>query len=181
MTTAIPKTGPAGISAGMVPQPQSRKRLLLADDSAEIRESLGKLLRGAGYDVVFAAHGGHVLDRALNEPVDLLLLDLNMPQMDGWDALDHLATMKPSLPIIIITAQPNQKDWVTSAGAHALMEKPLDLPLLLQTIEDFLREPPVAATKPSPGVFRRERFRYGWPRRSQPGPELGIRRSGINE
>ncbi len=181
MTTANLTTAAAAGSAALAPQPLPRKRLLLADDSPEIRESLGKLLRGAGYDVVFAAHGGHVLDRALNEPVDLLLLDLNMPQMDGWDALDHLTTMKPSLPIIIITAQPNQREWVTSAGAHALMEKPLDLPLLLQTIEDFLREPPVAAAKPSPGVNRRERFRYGWPRRSQPGPELAIRRSGINE
>ena len=157
----------------------SKKRILLADDSPQIRESLGKLLRRANYDVSFAAHGGQVLDLTFNEHFDLLLLDLNMPQMDGWDALDRLASMKPGLPIIVITAQPNQREWITTAGAHALMEKPLDLPLLLQTIEDFLREPPVAALNHASA--KRERFRYGWPRRNGAvaDPESGV--GGINE
>lgn len=120
----------------------SKKRILLADDSPQIRECLGKLLRRAGYEVAFAAHGRHVLDLALNEDVDLLLLDLNMPQMNGWDTLEHLATLKPSLPVVIITAQPNQREWSSAAGAHALMEKPLDLPQLLKTIEELLLRSP---------------------------------------
>lgn len=168
-------------TAGPNSPPLRRQRLLLADDSPEIRESLGKLLRGAGYDVTFAAHGGHVLDRALNEDFDLLLLDLNMPQIDGWDTLDHIASMKPSLPVIIITAQPNQREWVMSAGAHALMEKPLDLPLLLQTIEDFLEEPPVTERPRNPGTAKRERFRYGWPRRNGAANGMPNRRIGLNE
>ena len=79
----------------------------------------------------------HVLDRALNEDFDLLLLDLNMPEIDGWDTLDHLATLKPTLPVIIITAQPDQHDWARAEGARALMEKPLDLPVLLTTIREI--------------------------------------------
>lgn len=159
--------------------PALKKRILLADDSPQIRESLGKLLRRANYDVVFAAHGGHVLDRAFNEHLDLLLLDLNMPEMDGWDALDRLATMKPALPIIVITAQPNQREWITAAGARALLEKPLDLPLLLKTIEDFLEEPPVI--QPGHADSRRGRFRYGWPRRNGADPGPSTPRGGINE
>jgi CheY-like chemotaxis protein len=151
--------------------PAPRKRILLADDSPQIRESLGRLLRRAGYDVSFASHGGHVLDQVLNEPVDLLLLDLNMPQIDGWDVLDQLHALKRGLPIIVITAQPNQKEWVTSGGAHALMEKPLDLPVLLQTIEDFLKEPP----EPEGANEDRKPFRHGWPRR------VSSPRGGINE
>lgn len=157
----------------------SKKRILLADDSPQIRESLGRLLQRANYDVSFAAHGGQVLDLTFNEHFDLLLLDLNMPQMDGWDVLDRLASMKPGLPIIVITAQPNQREWITTAGAHALMEKPLDLPLLLQTIEDFLREPPVAALNHFSG--KHERFRYGWPRRNGTAVDQDSGRGGINE
>ena len=71
----------------------ARPRVLVADDSAEIRDSLGRLLRRANYDVSFAAHGGHVLDAAFNDRVDLLLLDLNMPRLNGWDSLDRLATL----------------------------------------------------------------------------------------
>ncbi len=161
------------------PQPASKPRVLLADDDSRIRESLGKLLRHANYDVTFAAHGGQVLDLALNEQFDLLLLDLNMPQMDGWDTLDHLASMKSTLPIIVITAQPNQREWVSTGGAHALMEKPLDLSLLLQTMEDFLRDPPVR--RPGRATGKRERFRYGWPRRNGTAPSQTSSRGGINE
>jgi CheY-like chemotaxis protein len=155
--------------------PAARPRVLVADDDRGIRESLGKLLRNAGCHVTLAAQGGQVLELALNEPFDLLLLDLNMPGMDGWDALDHLASLKPTLPIIIITAQPNQRDWAMNSGAHALMEKPLDLALLLQTVRDFLRNPPVAELqRGSPSA---DRFRFGWPRRNG----TGIQRGGINE
>lgn len=166
-----------------VPEPPAapalKKRILLADDSPQIRESLGKLLRRANYDVSFAAHGGQVLDFTFNEHFDLLLLDLNMPQMDGWDALDRLASMKPALPIIVITAQPNQREWITTAGAHALLEKPLDLPLLLKTIEDLLQEPPVK--QPYRTTGKPERFRYGWPRRNGTDPGNETVHGGINE
>jgi CheY-like chemotaxis protein len=151
-------TEPAATPARTKPE---RKRVLIADDSAEIRESLGKLLRKAGYETAFAAHGGHVLDRVLNERFDLLLLDLKMPHMDGWDALDHLVAMKPALPILVITAHPNQREWVHSAGARAFMEKPLDLPLLLQTIEILTQAPPPEDELFGGGFARRERFRYG--------------------
>jgi len=120
-----------------------------------------------------------VLEQALNQDLDLILLDLNMPEMDGWDALDHIVRLKPALPIIVITAQPNQLEWVMTSGAHALMEKPLDLPRLLQTAEDFLREPPEPLG--GTGARRHEQFRYGWPRRSCDSGRQPFRTGGINE
>lgn len=121
--------------------PPGKKRILLADDSPQIRESLSKVLRNAGYHVTPVAQGGQALDRALEDEFDLLLMDLNMPGMDGWETLDHLARLKPALPVIIITAQPNQRDWAEAEGARALMEKPLEFPRLLQTIRDFTTQP----------------------------------------
>ena len=155
----------------------ARPRLLLADDDAGVRESLGKLLRNAGYHVTLAAHGGQVLEMVLNTHFDLLLLDLNMPHIDGWSTLDHLHSFKPNLPVIVITAQPNQRDWMREAGARVLMEKPLDLPLLLETVRELVQEPspsahPAGAARP----FRHLAARSGETEFSQ-----RLRRWGINE
>lgn len=134
----------------------AKKRILLADDSPQIRESLSKLLRNFGYHVTLVAQGGQALDRALEEEFDLLLLDLNMPGMDGWETLDHLSSLKPALPVVIITAQPDQSHWARAEGACALMEKPLDLPVLLHTIRKVTgqpRESVVASRAAAPARF----------------------------
>lgn len=133
-----------------------KQRILLADDSPQIRASLSKLLRNAGYAVTPVANGGQVLDRALTEHYDLLLLDLNMPDMDGWQTMDHLSQLGSRLPIIVITAQPDQREWAEADGASALMEKPLDLPRLLATIKELTGQPPIpaVAVKPAATPFR---------------------------
>ena len=73
--------------------------------------------------------------------MDLAVLDLKMPVRAGWDAFERLTTTHPLLQIIIITARPDQYPLAVAAGAGAFMEKPLDLPLLLRTIDDLLIEP----------------------------------------
>ena len=143
------------------PVPPARKRILLADDSPQIRESLSKLLRKAGYHVTLVAHGGQALDWALEDEFDLLLLDLNMPGTDGWETLDHLACLKPALPVVVITAQSDQREWAESEGARALMEKPLDLLLLLQTIRDFTTASGIEAIRKRAG--RPARFGFAAP------------------
>lgn len=159
---------------------RSRKhRLLLADDDRGIRESLGKLLRGVGYEVLDASHGGQVLEMVFNEPFDLLLLDLNMPEMDGWETLARVAHLRPALSIVVITAQPNQRDWLARGGAHALMEKPLDLPLLLQTMQDLLSEQRPQRIPERP--VGRPRFRHLPPRRFTMDFAKQVRGWGIND
>ena len=73
--------------------------------------------------------------------IDLLILDLGLPIRSGWDAFERITNEAPRLPIIIITGQANQCDMAVAAGVGALMEKPLDAPLLLQTIRELLAEP----------------------------------------
>jgi len=160
-------------------QPQPRARVLLADDDRGIRESLGKLLRKSGYDVTFAAHGGHVLELVFNHDFDVVLLDLNMPEMDGWETLNHIQNFKPGLPVIVITAQPNQLDWTRASGARVLMEKPLDLPLLLETVHELHTQPDsVAASSPCGGTGR---FKYLPPRPATLDVARRMRGWGINE
>ena len=83
---------------------------------------------------------------------DVTLLDLNMPDMDGWQTMAHLSQLGSRLPIIIITAQPDQREWAEADGACALMEKPLDLPRLLATIKDLTHKSPTPAVVAEPAA-----------------------------
>jgi DNA-binding response OmpR family regulator len=118
-----------------------KKTLLLVDDDPAVRESLANVLVGEGYQVVPASIGVVALDIAGKMPLDLVLLDLNLPKKNGWDTFEILTRRSPRLPVIIITARSNQLFPALAAGVGALMEKPLDLHKLLQTITNLLQEP----------------------------------------
>jgi CheY-like chemotaxis protein len=118
------------------------KRILVVDDDSSIRQMLGRILKDEGYQVGEAGDGVQALEIVGREPFDLMLLDLNMPIRNGWDTFERLTTEKPLLPVIIITARPNQLFISAAAGVAALMEKPLDFPKLLQTISALLAEDP---------------------------------------
>jgi len=117
------------------------KRILLVDDERSIRESLSKILGAENYEVVPAENGHEAIEKYGAERIDLLILDLNMPVKNGWDTLDWLVKIDPVLPVVIITGRSNQRALAETAGADALMEKPLDVPLLLQTIRELMDEP----------------------------------------
>src|SRR5437899_4088296 len=117
------------------------KRILVVDDERSIRESLRKILRVENYEIVLAENGQEAIEKHGAERIDFLILDLNMPVKNGWATLEWLAEVNPLLPVIMITGRANQRALAESAGADALMEKPLDVPLLLQTIRKLLDEP----------------------------------------
>ena len=116
------------------------KRILLVDDDPTVRDSLNDVLVAEGYGVIPAENGQQALDRAKQVPVDLVLLDLNMPVKNGWDTFEQLTREHPLIPIIIVTARPNQFFTAVSAGAGALLEKPMDIPTLLRAMETLLAE-----------------------------------------
>ena len=117
-----------------------RNCVLLVDDDPSIREFLGRALKAEHYDVVLARDGQEAAAKYLVVPYDLALLDLSMPRMDGWEVLHTIQQMQPLLPVIIITARPHQYDRAVEAKADALMEKPLDLPVLLNAIHELLAQ-----------------------------------------
>ena len=116
------------------------KRILLVDDDTAVRDSLNDVLVAEGYLVIPAENGQQAIDLANQVPVDLVLLDLNMPVKNGWDTFERLIAEHPLLPIIITTARPNQIFTAVSAGAGALLEKPMDIPTLLHAIRTLLAE-----------------------------------------
>lgn len=118
-------------------------KILVADDDESVRESLCKLLLGEGYQVAAVTNGAEAVGTICRrqQRIDLLLLDLNMPLKNGWAALDRLLEFNPGLPILILTGQPNQYEMAAAAGARALVEKPIDVPALLEFIHQLLNGP----------------------------------------
>jgi DNA-binding response OmpR family regulator len=117
------------------------KKILVVDDESSIREALNKVLRGEDYEVVAAENGQEAIEKFGAEKIDLLLLDLGLPVKDGWGTLEWLARVNPLLPVIIITGRHAQRELAEKMGADALMEKPLNVPCLLQTIRELVNEP----------------------------------------
>lgn len=132
----IPRAAPRAASAA-----QSRKaKILVVDDDRQIRESLLKVLRAEGYEVALAAEGREGIEKFNAGQIDLLLLDLNLTGDNGWDLFETLTSQNPLLPIVIITGRANQEELAAGAGVGALLRKPLNVPVLLQTIADLLAE-----------------------------------------
>ena len=117
------------------------KRILLVDDDRSIRESLSKILRAENYEVVLGENGQEAIEKQGAERIDLLILDLNMPVKNAWATLERLIGINPLLPVVLITGRSNQRALAETAGADALMEKPLNVPLLLQTVRELMDEP----------------------------------------
>ena len=118
-----------------------KAKILLADDDEAVLAALNGVLESEGYEVILAKDGREALEHFHEGHIHIALLDLNMPVKGGWETFERLTTIHPLLPVIVITARPDQYPLAVAAGVGALMEKPLDLPLLLQAIEDLLIEP----------------------------------------
>jgi len=137
-------TFPIAPSPVTAPQPAAAnavcRRLLIADDDALVRGSLAAVLESEGYVVDEARNGNEAVSRAFEHRPDVVLLDLNMPHWDGWTAFSQLDRLTPLLPVIVITARPNQYEKAVRLGVDAFMEKPLNFPILVRAIKRLTRE-----------------------------------------
>jgi CheY-like chemotaxis protein len=118
-----------------------KQRILLLDDDPGVRRMLRRVLEDDDYTVTCASSGKEAIQKAASEEIALVLLDLNLPDENGWQVLERLNSGYPAIPVIVITARSNQIFPALASGVGALMEKPLDLAKLLRTIEELLAEP----------------------------------------
>ena len=119
---------------------QPRPKVLLVDDEPKICAALAGALVSEGFEVVFVESGDEAICAFRDGIFDLVLMDLTMPGKNGWETLAQLTWSRPSLPVIIITALPDQEVAAKAAGVGALLEKPLDIPQLLETMRRLLAE-----------------------------------------
>ncbi|SPE60055.1 Response regulator receiver protein (modular protein) [Verrucomicrobia bacterium] len=119
-----------------------RRRVLIIDDDPAVRASISRVLQAAGYDVATAGNAQDATVRFGSESIDLVLLDLNLPPESGWDVFERLSARLPLVPIIIITGMTNQARTALAAGVGALFEKPIEVPALLETMDQLFAESP---------------------------------------
>ena len=126
--------------------------VLLAEDDTAIAEPLSRALQREGYQVDVAADGVATLERIRNGHVDLLVLDLGLPGMDGLEVCRRMRPDHPDLPVLMLTARTDEVDFVVGldAGADDYVGKPFRLAELLRVLllragqvvtrEEILRE-----------------------------------------
>ncbi len=117
-------------------------KILIVDDEKSIRDSLKMILEYEGYETLFAENGKKGLQIIEDEPVDLVMLDIKMPGMDGLEVLDAIREMDADLPVIMISGHGTIETAVesTKKGAYDFLEKPLDRDKVLVTIRNALRQ-----------------------------------------
>ncbi len=115
--------------------------ILVADDSMSVRMYMRSVLEKEGYSVLEAVNGNDALGKTETHRPDLLLLDLLMPQMDGFEVLAQLKNRSITLPIVVITAdiQDGVKDECIGLGALTVINKPVDFSKLLHVISQILK------------------------------------------
>ncbi|GIJ67629.1 response regulator transcription factor [Virgisporangium ochraceum] len=115
--------------------------LLVVDDEPTVRELLSATLRFAGFTVTSAATGAAAVDAARREPPDLVLLDVMLPDMDGFDVVRRLRDGGARVPVLFLTARDAPADKVQglTLGGDDYVTKPFDLEELIARIRAILR------------------------------------------
>jgi DNA-binding response OmpR family regulator len=118
----------------------TRGRVLVIDDDADIRALVTGLLQRAGYDVNEASDGRDGLRAVFSDRPDLVLLDVTMPGLDGWGALERIRELT-DVPVLMLTARSDELEKVRGlkAGADDYMTKPFGRQELLARVEALLR------------------------------------------
>lgn len=115
-------------------------RILIADDAAFIRMRYARILGNSGYEVVEASNGAEALERYRECRPDAVLLDINMPGMDGIMALHEIMNMDPTAQVAMVTCVGTQSIVLTAlkTGARDFVVKPFDGDKVLATVQKLL-------------------------------------------
>ncbi|MDR2981542.1 MAG: response regulator transcription factor [Puniceicoccales bacterium] len=121
-----------------------RYRILIVEDDSAIRRGMADALKFAGHEVVEAANGPDGLNAAITGEYDLMLLDVVLPGMTGFEILATLQNERPGTPVIMLTAKGGENDRVQGLklGADDYVVKPFSVKELLARIEAVLRRSP---------------------------------------
>ena len=123
------------------PQQTPEATLLVVDDEPSIRELLSASLRFAGFSVLTAADGHEALQHQSGSHVDLVVLDIMLPDMDGFEVLRRLRERDPELPVLFLTARDDIKDKIQglTVGGDDYITKPFSLEEVVARIRAVLR------------------------------------------
>lgn len=119
-------------------------KILIIEDNGENREALARRLQRRGYDVVIACDGEQGFGLAKSEKPDVVLMDMNMPVLDGWQATQMIRGTPEirDLPIIGLTAHAlaGDREKAMQAGCSEYHTKPVEFPRLMKQIESLIKK-----------------------------------------
>jgi putative two-component system response regulator len=135
---------PSGRHRTITGKVRVRRSVLVVDDEPEVARLVGKIL-GKDYNVLYASDGEEALERAAADVPDLILLDLNLPKLDGWEVCRRLkATPKlEDIPVVLMTASSSTAEDANRGfklGAAEFLVKPFVREVLVHNIERILGE-----------------------------------------
>ena len=120
------------------------KRILYIEDNPENRLLMRRVLMAEGYIVEEASDGNSGLQKASESPPDLILMDINLPEIDGYEVTARLKQLPnmAGVPIIAVTANvmKGDREKTLAAGCDGYIQKPIDIDLLPSQIESFLKK-----------------------------------------
>jgi CheY-like chemotaxis protein len=122
---------------------EQRATVLVAEDHLDSRDAMRALLEAFGYRVLLAANGREAIAVALEKKPDLILMDIMMPELDGFEATRELRrhTSTADTPIIAVTAMEGAQQLALQAGATDYVRKPIDIRGLLAKVSNWLKSP----------------------------------------
>ncbi len=119
-------------------------KVLIVEDNEDNRDSLSRRLQRRGFEVVAAADGKAGIVMAQTEKPDLILMDMNMPEVDGWEATRQLKAdeITRPIPVVAITAHAlaGDRERALEVGCTDYHTKPVEFPKLLAQIETILKD-----------------------------------------
>ena len=119
-------------------------KILVVEDNEVNRDMLSRRMKRRGYEVITAADGGQGYSLAVSEMPDLILMDISLPEMDGWEVIDLLKANEATrhIPIIVVTAHAlvNDHTKALESGCDGYHAKPIDFARLTENIDELLQK-----------------------------------------
>jgi two-component system, chemotaxis family, chemotaxis protein CheY len=119
-----------------------RRTILVVDDDIAVLRTVVEILTEEGYHLATATNGAEALDVLEKITPHLILLDMRMPVMDGWQFAQALRGNQQAIPILVMTAAQDARQWAREIGASGYVAKPFDIGDLIDSIERWLPGPP---------------------------------------
>jgi two-component system, cell cycle response regulator DivK len=127
----------------MAEKTSDQKRILIVDDSEDMRDLMQQILEEENYQLSFAESGQTAIEQAQEFKPDLILMDMSLPGMSGWEAVIYLRQLADfqHTAIIAVTAHVTQADRIRAieAGCNGHLGKPFDVTEVIDVIEEFIR------------------------------------------
>lgn len=119
------------------------KKILIVEDNDDSRELAVKVLKNKGYQTIEAADGEAAVEKAIAEKPDLILLDISIPKMDGYEVAKKLKTLEDfrDIPIVALTAHAmkGDREKVISAGFEGYISKPINVREFPEQVRSYMR------------------------------------------